>query len=121
MADDIALRESRLARRLGRLFRVERGGGFARHSPRLTDEVLRRRGVLIDELVATETDRRAQGLPSSPELRAAVEDLSRELVLSRRCVDARVEELTAELRAARGEGGLSGIRNGPHSRVIGRG
>jgi hypothetical protein len=120
-ASDIAVRESRLARRLGRLFRVERRGGFARRPPELAGHFLRRRGALIDELIATEVQRRAQAVPSSTELRQAAEALGREIRESRVSVDARIEQLETELRAARGEGMTTGMRNGAAGRVIGHG
>ena len=118
---DLAARETRLARRLGRLFRVERVGALARRPARVADLLLRRRDALIGELVETDRRRRAAAIPASAELDHAAKALSAEIDASRATADDRVESIARQLRAARGEGMSSGARNDGAGRVLGRG
>ncbi|MGH6980011.1 MAG: hypothetical protein ACREFC_02280, partial [Stellaceae bacterium] len=108
---DIVAHESRLARRIGFLFGIERAGQLARRAPRLAQGLLRRRGELIEALMRADAARLALRLPVSAELRQAVETLWREAGATRRETDARLDDLRADLLRARGDGVPSGVRS----------
>jgi len=119
---DPTMRESRAVRRLGRLFKIERAGGFARRPAETVWRLIARRSMLMTELSRLERQRRAASAPSSPELEAALAELAREVDLSRQYGLMLVEELGAELRARRGNGVATGLRDhSPGSRLLGRG
>lgn len=118
---DIVAHESLLARRVGRLFRVERAGRLAERAPDLAQRLLDRRHELIDALIRTDTARRNLKIPISPELQHAAEGLWREAGEMRRVADMRLDRLRADLLLARGDGIPTGIRGLSNSRVIGRG
>jgi hypothetical protein len=120
-AADIVTTECRLARRLGRLFRIERSGGFARRPQPVASRCISRRGALIEALMQTEVDRRAASAPISPELRDAAQALWDEVGRSRASADARLERLETELRTVSGLGPPSGLRGSTTGRLIGRG
>jgi hypothetical protein len=118
---DLAACETRLALRLGRLFRVERVGALARRPARIANLFLRRRDALIAELIETDRRRFASATPATPELDRAARALSYEIEASRLSAGERAEKLDRALRAARGEAMASGMRNDAPGRVIGRG
>jgi hypothetical protein len=118
---DIVAYETDLARRLDRLFRGERNGRLARRPPMAAERLLERRGQLIAALIRADATRRALLLPVSADLSRAAEALWRETGLARRCADARLDQLRADLLMSRGEGIPSGIRGVADRRVIGWG
>ncbi|HXP31699.1 MAG TPA: hypothetical protein VN832_11450 [Stellaceae bacterium] len=118
---DLPWQVCRAARRLNRLFRIERAGGFARRREDVVARLLRRRHALVDEFLRLETERRARSATLPRELRDAVNDLAQEVERSRRKTEDRVERLRAELRLLRGEGTPTGLRGSMGGRVIGRG
>jgi hypothetical protein len=114
--------ESRAVRRLARLFKIERGGGFARRPAETVWRLIARRSTLMTELSRLERQRRAVAGPSSPELKAALAELAREVDRSRQYGQMLVEELGADIRARRGTGTATGLRDhGAGSRLLGRG
>jgi hypothetical protein len=117
---DIVAHESLLARRVGRLFRVERNGQLARRRHELGEHLLRRRGELIEALIRTDAARRALKIPITGELQRAAETLWRETAQSWRSADTRLQQLRADLLMARGEGTPSGVRGTAAGRIIGR-
>ncbi len=118
---DLMTRESRAARRLGRLFRIERAGGVDRLSAEIIRRMVDRRGALFDELRRLETARRVRIPVPSPELAAALGDLAREVGQSLPLAETRVERLGAELRLSRGEGVATGLRASADGRLLGQG
>jgi hypothetical protein len=118
---DILAHEGHLARRVGRLFRMERVGRLIGRSEELTRRLRDRRGELIDALIRTDAARRHLGIPISPELQRAIEALWRESGDTKRDADARLDRLRADLLMARGDGIPSGIRGGAGGRIIAQG
>jgi hypothetical protein len=118
---DIVAHESHLARRIARLFRMERVGRLIGRSQELTQRLRDRRGELIDALMRTDAARRNLRILISPELQRAVEALWRESGDAKRDADARLDRLRADLLMARGEGIPSGIRGSAAGRIIARG
>lgn len=119
---DLAIRESRAARRLGRLFRLERAGAFARWPAETVWRLIARRGTLVAELSELERQRAGAAASPLPELEAALGELAREVELSRERAEALVAELGAELRARRSAGVATGLRDdGGQSRLLGHG
>lgn len=113
--------ERRAAQRLGRLFRVERGGGFERRPIATVERLVSRRGTLVEELLRLDRARRAERRPLSAALRQAMAELKSEIEQSLAVVETRCEELRAELRLLNGEGLPTGVRDNRSGRLIGRG
>ena len=86
LATDLARREGRAARRLARLFRIERHGGLARWPPETARRLIARRGLLVDELIALEVRRRSFAPWVPTELELAIEILAREVARDRKSV-----------------------------------
>lgn len=118
---DPAARQSRIARRLTRLFRFERTGSFARRPTETVWRLIAARGELMAELTRIERQRREARVAASPELDKAMQELAAEAALSRTYGEMLVGELGAELRARRGEGAASGLRDGGGGRLLGCG
>jgi len=118
--DPIA-RQSRIVRRLGRLFRLERAGAFARRSADTAWRLIARRGELMAELSRIERRRREARVASSPDLRAAVGELAAEVALSRTYGETLAAGLGVELHARRGGATPSGLRGEGGGRLLGRG
>ena len=116
---DLAVRECRAARRLTRLFRIERRGRFERHSVETVRQLIGRRAVLVDELAQLEANRHALGAPLPAELGAALGELAREVGAARQSCLARSEQLAAELAQRRGEGRATGLRGGSAGQLLG--
>jgi hypothetical protein len=115
---DLEARERRLARRLSRLFRIERAGGFDRRSAATVRRLIDRRGALIDALIALE---RRRGSGRSVALHQAMAELSREVRQAREQAEARIADLRVELGLRRGAGPPTGLRSGTSGRLIGWG
>jgi hypothetical protein len=119
--DRLELIESRAARRLGRLFRMERAGCFERRPVETVWRLIRRRAQVVDELIQLDAARRSQVQPSSAELDVAIEELVREVDRSQsRCVD-RITALTGEFGRQQSGGIATGLRGGADGRLLGRG
>ncbi len=102
--------EARIARRLSRLFRIERNGGFERSPFAIVKKVVDRRGMLVEVLMTIDSKRRSVGALPSQELEAALTDLSREAERTWDRAHARLEQIGNDLRLSRGEGLATGIR-----------
>lgn len=109
---ELAVQESRAVRRLSRLFRIERLGGFERHSIETVRRLIARRAKLVDELAPLEAKRRLSDAPVPAELGTALSELTGEVDAARQSSVARAERLAAELRQRRGEGQATGLRGG---------
>jgi hypothetical protein len=118
---DILRHEGRLARRIERMFRLERRGILERRSRDLKDRLAARRGDLIAALIRTDATRHTLKLAVSPELHAELTSLWREVQDARQGVDVRLMQLETELRLSSGAGIASGVRDSGSSRLIGRG
>lgn len=112
--------QSRIARHLGRLFRFERLGRFARRPAETVWRLVHRRAELMAELSALERGRREAEAAPSPELSLAVRELAGEVDRSRTYGETLAAGLGAELRARRGAGAASGLR-GTGGRLLGSG
>jgi hypothetical protein len=124
MIDDataLLRREYRTARRLARLFRVERSGRFARLPAETVDRLIERRGVLIGELAAIDAKRLSLAPWATPDLDIAMGVLAREVdCAEQRCREV-IAELGAELERRRGMGTATGLRDGADGRLLGSG
>ena len=107
------------ARRLSRLFRIERRGGFKRWSFAIVRMVVDRRGALIEALVTIDSKRRRAGNLSSRELDAALTDLSRETERALDRAHKQLEQISKDLRLSRGEGLATGIRTSIAGHTLG--
>jgi hypothetical protein len=113
-----AIEQCRAARRLARLFRIERLGGFDRWPADDVGGLVQRRGVIIAELLALVLA--PAGSPArSPELDAVLRELSLEVERSRVTAQERYDTLAAELHYRRSEH-PTGIRDSA-GQLIGRG
>ena len=118
---DLDARQCHIARRLARLFRIERTGGFERRPMAVIRRVIERRGALIDELIACERRRPNALTGSSAALEQALTELAVEVQQARECIEMRLARLRTELGLRRGAGPPSGIRDRASGRLIGRG
>jgi hypothetical protein len=117
----LELIESRAARRLGRLFRMERVGCFERRPIETIWRLIRRRARLVDELIRLDAARRSRAAPGSVELGAAIEELGSEVDRSQtRCVD-RITVLVGELGRRQAGAIATGLRDGADGRLLGHG
>ena len=119
-AAQLNLRETRLARRIGRLFRIERMGGFDRCPQLAIDELIRRRGVAIAELQRLDDARREAEITAPSSLRSAFWMLADEVNASQAAAESRKALLAAELQQRRARG-TTGLRDGRGSRLLGSG
>src|SRR5580704_8769831 len=118
-ASDPTARQSRIVRRLGRLFRLERVGAFSRRSAETAWRLIARRGDLMAELTRLERHRREARVPPSPDLGSAVKELAAEVALSRTFGETLAAGAGTELRARRGVAAPSGLRDGGGGRLLG--
>jgi hypothetical protein len=115
------IRECRLARRLGRLFRIEHGGGLERRPAETVGRLIERRGLLVEELMRLEANRRSFNPWVSTELDLAMGILARAVGVLTPLTEARAERLFSELRLRRGAGIASGLRDRADGRALGHG
>jgi hypothetical protein len=120
-ATPLAMRECRVARRLARLFRIERSGGLARRPKDVVQRMVDRRARLIDELVRLEECRRSLEPRTLPELDVAMGTLAREVDSTQQHCLERLAEIGDELRRRRGIGIRTGLRDGTSGQLLGRG
>lgn len=116
--DDVAT--GRLARRLGRLFRIERRGGFERR-PLAVHCLVERRGALVNRLIALADGAPAAGALRSRAVEEALAELDREVGRLQPEAEQRAKRLAAELRLRRGGGVPTGLRDGAGGRLLGEG
>ena len=107
----------RAARRLTRLFRLEREGRFARCSIEIMQRLVARRAALIAQL----PPRRSAGQP--PDLDVAMRELAAEVERSRPAAQQRRDELSRAIRFERrtASGIPTGLRGEPARHLLGRG
>jgi hypothetical protein len=120
-ATPLARKECRVARRLARLFRIERSGGLARRPREIARRMVDRRAQLIDELVRLEECRRSLGPSTLPELDIVMGALAREVDCTEQHFLERLAEIGDELRRRRGIGIRTGLRDGTSGQLLGRG
>jgi len=114
--------KARIARRLGRLFRLERAGAFSRRSAETAWRLIARRGELMAELIpdrASPPRGAGAGVGRFREQRST--NWPPRSRLSRTYGETLVAGLGAELRARRGETAPSGLRHSGGGRLLGRG
>jgi hypothetical protein len=110
-------RQSRAARRLARLFRIERNGGFERWPAVINRQIIERRGQLVDALL---TDLQAMPARLPPPLDRALAKLSQEVEWALERARTRLQQIGKDLRLSRGEGLPTGIRNSPSGHPLGK-
>lgn len=113
-------RERLAARRLARLFRIERAGGFDRRPGDVARRLIERRGRLITELLRLDARRRSLEPWSTGDLELAMAVLQRNV---RRCEQyclERLAEIGAELERRRAAV-PTGLRDSAGGRVLGSG
>ena len=120
-ATPLVTEECRVARRLARLFRIERSGGLARRPRNVVQRMVDRRAELIDELVRLEECRRSLEPWRLPELDVAMNTLAREVDCTEQHCLERLAEIGDELRRRRGTGMRTGLRDGTFGQLLGRG
>ncbi|MBV9826707.1 MAG: hypothetical protein JO001_13695 [Alphaproteobacteria bacterium] len=111
---------TKAARRLARLFRIERTGGFDRRPVEIAEQIIGRRGQVINALGAFYSGHRLAGRVGSAELDAALQELSIEVERSIMTAEDRHHSLGVELHFRRGET-LSGMRTDKSGRLLARG
>lgn len=109
-------RQSRAVRRLARLFRIERNGGFEHRSAAIGRKLIERRGQLVNELL---TDLQAMPARPPPPLDRALAELSQEVEWALDRIRTRLQQIGKDLRLSRGEGLPTGIRNSPNGHPLG--
>jgi hypothetical protein len=120
-AHELTTRESRLARRLRRLFHIERAGGFERRPAEIVWRLIGRRGQLVDELIRLDAARRTLAAPTTAALDVAIGKLAHEVREAHARCAARIEAIDDELAQRRAAGGTTGLRDGASGRLLGQG
>jgi hypothetical protein len=118
---ELMRREIAIARRLARLFRIERSGHLRRRPVETARRLIDRRGRLIDELTRLEERRRSLAPWVPDELNLTMGALAGEIERGeQRCLEF-LAEIGARLSQLRGEGAATGLRDGADGRLLGRG
>jgi len=118
---ELMRRELLVARRLARLFRLERSGRMRRWPADTVRQLIDRRAGLIDELARLEQRRRSLNPWTLDELDLMMGALAREVEQGeQRCLEF-LAELGARLSGLRGQGTATGLRHGAGGRLLGRG
>jgi hypothetical protein len=112
-------RESRAARRLLRLLRIERAGILDRRPARLAARMIERRGILIGTVLNMDRERRLAAIRPPAELDRVMAELTGEIALGRDRAHTRLQQIGKDLRLSRGEGLPSGIRNSASGHSLG--
>ncbi|HTT78229.1 MAG TPA: hypothetical protein VMF86_00980 [Stellaceae bacterium] len=121
MSAGVAERQAVLARRLVRLFRIERVGRLQRRPVATARHLIERRGAVIAALVAAEEPARSGEMTGVPALDDALRQLASEIGRCRPPAEQRFHELAAELRLRHGDMTSSGLRRSPGGRLLGSG
>jgi len=124
MSDDATAllnREQRAARRLARLFRIERAGRFASRPTETVQRLIERRGRLVEELARLEARRKSLAPWTTVELDLAMGILAKEADRAEQWCLERLAELGAELARRRGAGTATGLRDGADGQLLGHG
>jgi hypothetical protein len=118
---ELMRREIAIARRLARLFRLERSGHLRRRPVETARRLIDRRGRLIDELTQLEERRRSLAPWVPDELGLTMRALAQEVERGeQRCLEF-LAEIGARRSQLRGEGTATGLRDGADGRLLGRG
>lgn len=117
---DLASAESRIARRLVRLFRIERVGGFDRWGAATAGCLIARRGELVEELLDLDQLRRSLAVPRPPDLQCALAALSQEVDLAAVRARTRAEQIAADLSCRLGDSPPSGMRDSGNGHLLGK-
>jgi hypothetical protein len=120
-AGELARREQQAARRLARLFRMERSGHFARRSAETVRRLVERRGHLVDELARLDARRQSLAPWITIELDLAIGALAKEVERAKESCLKRLAELGAELDQRHGAGSATGLRDSANGRLLGQG
>jgi hypothetical protein len=116
---DIIRRESRAARRLGRLLRVEAAGGFRRRPTDIVRRLIERRDMIIEQLLQLDVMRRSLGSPRTAALEEALEELAHNVNTALQFAHERMEQISGDLRMRHGEGLRTGISNAVVGQLLG--
>jgi hypothetical protein len=116
---DVMRNESSTARRLTRLFRIERSGGFDRRPVAIARRLIERRGALVEALLMLDSQRRTSATRASAELDRAFAGLLHEVDQARDRAAKRLEQIVKDLRLSRGQGLASGIRASTAGHTLG--
>jgi hypothetical protein len=120
-AAELMRRELGAARRLARLFCVERSGRLWRLRAEIWQRLAERRAAVLDEIIQLENRRRGL-VPEIPEeLDRTMCALAIEVRRSEQRCRERLAELGAALRQLNGAGGATGLRDSGGGRLLGRG
>jgi hypothetical protein len=114
-------REQRAARRLVRLFRIERVGRFANRPAETVQRLIERRGLLVEELARLEARRKSLAPSTTVELDLVLRTLAMEVDRAEQWCLERLAELGAELARRRGAGTATGLRDSADGRLLGHG
>jgi len=114
-------REYQLARRLARLFRIERSGGFARWPTQTVRRLIERRGIVADELMRLDARRLSVAPSTTAALDTAIGALAREVDVAEQHCLRRLTDIGAELERRRGIGAATGLRDSSDGRLLGSG
>jgi len=117
---DLYLQDTRAARRLRRLFTVERLGVFDRRPAATIWRIIERRGAVIEELRKLDDLRRSTFPSRSIELDRALRELAEEVSRASDDAGGRLEQIREDLRLRGGERVSSGIRGDADGRLLGR-
>lgn len=118
---DPALAQARLARRLVRLFRIERTGRFDAARGETVRRLVERRGGLIEMLMRLEGQRRREAAPLPADLEDGLRDLAAEVARCRGPIEIRLMRLADDLDLRRGAGMASGVRDRDAATLLGTG
>lgn len=113
-------RARHIARRLGRLFKIERVGALDRRGYEIGQRVIARRAALLGELIRLDTRQRRSASPRSAALEQTLAELAQEVDVSLRVAQSRVQRLRNDLRLRLGEGRATGIRDNSNGRLLGK-
>jgi hypothetical protein len=117
---ELMRREILVARRLARLFRLERSGHLRRWPAEIARRLVDRRECLIEELARLEERRRSLAPWVPDELDLTMGALAQEVERGeQRCLEF-LAEIGARLSRLRGEGTATGLRDGGDGRLLGR-
>jgi hypothetical protein len=118
-ATESARVEIHAARRLARLFRIERRGGFERRPVTIVSKLIERRGALAAALLRMDRRRRAAAVRPTAALKQALAELADEVQRALPQAQARLEQIGKDLRLSRGEGWPTGIRDSNNGHPLG--
>jgi hypothetical protein len=118
--ENLSLQESRTARRLNRLFRIENADAFARRPVGTHRRLIERRAVLVEQLLVLDDARRSLCEPRSPELDRALMELTRAVTQALAPARARVKRIEEDLRVRQSRTASTGLRDIGIGRMLGR-